>query len=135
MYPTFNQVFSNHGSLTSVSETREEVQANLPAKTEEGVVSNMRPSSAPGFFPEFVEDLLISKHGHSVYRVCTSITDHGLPVQTSKAELARQTGTPAWVSVLVLYPRIHLHDALKGDWGSDSESQPGPFFTACHENY
>lgn len=38
MYPTFNRVLSNHGSLTSVSETREEVQANLPAKTEEGVV-------------------------------------------------------------------------------------------------
>lgn len=38
MYSTFNRVFSNHGSLTSVSETREEVQANFPAKTEEGVV-------------------------------------------------------------------------------------------------
>jgi hypothetical protein len=35
--------------------------------------------------------------------------------------------TPAWVSALVLYPRIHLHDALKGDWGSDSRSPAWPF--------
>jgi len=40
--------------------------------------------------------------------------------------------TPAWVSALALYPRIQLHDALKADWGSDSDPQPSPFFTACH---
>lgn len=73
----------------------------------------MRPSSAPGFFPEFVEGLLISKHGHSVYRVCTSITDHGLPVQTSKAELARHTGViyPGYLR-LTLRQHCKLHHSL-----------------------